>query len=235
MMKKKAIKPSKIICVIAAVLLVLAVAIGIYANDYYKVTDDTFAEAIVEETDDYILYGDKSSEVGFIFYPGAKVEAASYAPILSKVAEEGVCCLIMKMPMHLAILDMDACEKAYDICPDVEQWYIGGHSLGGAMAASYAAEHQEDFAGLILLAAYPTSELTDIRVLSLYGTEDKVLNREKYEAGRKMINNVQEVVLEGGNHAQFGYYGEQEGDGVASMDAATQWELTAENIVEFVK
>lgn len=217
------------------IVVALGVAIGIYAGDYYRVTDDAFREAIVEETEDYILYGDSSSKVGFIFYPGAKVEAESYAPILSRVAEEGVCCLTMKMSMHLAILDMDACEKAYEVCLEVETWYIGGHSLGGAMAASYVAEQQENFAGLILLAAYPTSELADIPVLSIYGTEDKVLNSEKYVEGMAMVHDFQEFVLKGGNHAQFGYYGAQEGDGVATMDAVTQWEQTADAILEFIK
>ena len=93
---------------------------------------------------------------------------------------------------------------------------IAGHSLGGAMAANYAATHSEDYGGLILLAAYSTKNLTQtsLRVLSIYGSEDGVLNRESYEKNwANLPADATEVILEGGCHAQFGGYGPQDGDG----------------------
>ena len=99
---------------------------------------------------------------------------------------------------------------------EVTDWYIGGHSLGGAMAASYAAKHTDELDGLVLLAAYSTADLTDsgLRVYAAYGSEDGVLNREKYEADRiNLPQNTTETVIDGGCHAGFGSYGAQKGDG----------------------
>ena len=101
------------------------------------------------------------------------------------------------------------------------------------MAANYAAEHAESLGGVILLAAYSTKPLPDsLPVLSVYGTEDGVLNRANYEKNLANVPNLQEVVIEGGNHAQFGSYGEQRGDGEASIDPGMQWNETAEAVLK---
>ena len=118
--------------------------------------------------------------------------------------------------------------------PDIYNWYIGGHSLGGAMAASYAANYQDKLKGLVLLAAYPTKEL-DIPVLSNYGSEDGFLNREKYSDSIKNANNLSEIVIDGGNHAQFGNYGEQLGDNSAKISSEKQWNETIKEILNFMK
>lgn len=93
---------------------------------------------------------------------------------------------------------------------EYENWYIGGHSLGGAMAASYAADHLDMLRGVVLLSAYPTDSLKEgeLSVLSIYGSEDKVLNMEKVKEGREyMPSDYTEICIDGGNHAQFGNYG----------------------------
>ena len=142
-----------------------------------------------------------------IFYPGAKVAPEAYLPLLTTLAADGIDCFLVRMPLHMAFLNMNAAADiqtayAYD------SWYLGGHSLGGAMAANYAAEHAESLDGVILLAAYSTKPLPDsLPVLSVYGTEDGVLNRANYEKNLANVPNLQEVVIEGGNHAQFGSYG----------------------------
>ena len=115
-----------------------------------------------------------------------------------------------------------------------ENWYIGGHSLGGAMAASYAAKHQDNLKGVVLLAAYPTKEL-DIPVLSIYGSEDGVLNREKYKDSIGMAKNLSEIIIDGGNHAQFGNYGEQSGDNKSKISSEKQWNQTTNEILNFIK
>ena len=105
------------------------------------------------------------------------------------------------------------------------------------MAANYAAAHSEDFDGLILLAAYSTKDLTGttLRVLSVYGSEDGVMNRESYEKNRANLpTDTAEIVLEGGCHAQFGSYGAQDGDGVATISGEEQVRQTAEAIAAFV-
>ena len=141
---------------------------------------------------------------------------------------------LVRMPARLAFFGSNKADEALQETADYANVYIGGHSLGGAMAANYAAEHAESLDGVILLAAYSTKPLPDsLPVLSVYGTEDGVLNRANYEKNLANVPNLQEVVIEGGNHAQFGSYGEQRGDGEASIDPGMQWNETAEAILEF--
>ena len=109
---------------------------------------------------------------------------------------------------------------------------MGGHSFGGAMAASFVAdEDEDDFDGLLLLAAYSTADLkmSGLDVYSIYGSEDMVLNKENYEKYRANLPaNVKELVIEGGCHAYFGDYGAQEGDGVPTITAADQLQATVD-------
>ena len=175
--------------------------------------------------------------VGLIFYPGGKVAVEAYAPLMKSLAEEGITCVLLEMPLNLAVLDNDVAERIDEILPDVDRWYVGGHSLGGAMAASYAAEHVEEVEGLILLAAYSTKDLTNsgLDVISIYGSEDQVLNRQSYEHNRTNLpDNAVEVIIEGGNHAQFGDYGVQEGDGTATIGGEEQLNQTTEKIAQLI-
>lgn len=153
---------------------------------------------------------------------------------MQKLADKGVLCMVPKMPFNLAVLDVNAAEGLQDNYPEIEDWYIGGHSLGDAMAASYLGKNTEDFDGLILLGAYSTADLsgTDLDVLSIYGSEDGVLNKEKYEANKvNLPADFEEDVIEGGCHAYFGTYGEQKGDGVPQISNEEQMQITADLIL----
>lgn len=230
-------KRSKIIRIVVFVILLVTLLVGAgkrYLEEYYPAREYEIKSEVSLETENYIVYGDTQSETGFIFYPGAKVEETAYVPILDELAETGVCCVLVKMPYHLAIFDSDAAGQVMQDLPEVENWYLGGHSLGGAMAAGYAAEHESEFAGLILLAAYPTEELANLPVLSIYGSEDSVLNYEKYEESIPYAKNLTEHVIEGGNHANFGNYGAQEGDGTAEISEEEQWQETVDYILNFM-
>lgn len=140
------------------------------------------------------------------------------------------------MPCNLAILGQNKAEKIITTY-EYKTWYLSGHSLGGAMAASFVASSPDYVEGLVLLAAYPTAELDDnIQVISIYGSEDGVLNMEKLEEGRSyMPSAYTEICIEGGNHAWFGYYGEQEGDGTAEITKEEQQKQTVEAILEMMK
>ena len=230
-----------------AVLAVLILCIGscfLYLNDYYRASEEVneYFEKDGNVTVNYIdsgLYLDGAgSENALIFYPGAKVEYTAYVPLMYELAEDGVDVFIINMPCNIALFDIN---KADDILSkySYEHMYLGGHSLGGATAALYAAKHADstDLDGLILLAAYPTKSLaaSDMRVLTIYGSEDKVLNMDNVKAGRSLMpTDAAETVIEGGNHAQFGCYGEQEGDGTALISAEEQWKQTATAIIEMV-
>lgn len=92
---------------------------------------------------------------GFIFYPGGKVEHTAYAPLMKRLSDAGVLCVLTEMPFNLAALDMNAAEGIVKAYPQVDRCHIGGHSLGGSLAASYAADHADELAGVVLLAAIP--------------------------------------------------------------------------------
>lgn len=224
-------------------ILVFAVVCLWYINDYYKsdvIMQQYFQDdSIVEmEENDYGLYMDgPGDESALIFYPGAKVEYTAYVPLLYQLAEKGVDVFLIKMPCNLAFLGQN---KAEDVMRkyEYEKWYLGGHSLGGAMAAFYAAKHPDDLNGIIFLAAYSTKDLheEDFSVVSLYGSEDGVLNMDKIEESRAyMPINYTEICIEGGNHAQFGNYGVQKGDGVASISREEQQNQTVEAIYKMIR
>ena len=225
----------------------MAVCLGgfaIYAQDYYR-ADETAAKAMettsavnVYTQDNVVVFRPQNPVAGFVFYPGGKVEHTAYAPLMKQLAENDILCLITEMPFNLAVFDMDAAQPAMEMFADIENWYIGGHSLGGAMAAGFAAENSGDISGLVLLAAYSTADLTatDIDVLSVYGGNDKVLNMEKYDQYHTNLpQDTQEIVISGGNHAQFGSYGPQDGDGTATITAENQLTQTADAIIDMIK
>lgn len=218
-----------------AVAVVIATAIfawQIYANDYYKASD-TAKEALkgsaqveVMETDGYYLFNPvEDTEKGIIFYPGGKVEETAYAPLLLELTEAGYEVYLIKMPAKLAIFGMNAAEDVFEDAPHIKEWTMMGHSLGGAMAASFSADHDEEVGALVLLAAYSTEDLNGLEmdVYSFYGTEDKVLNMEKYqEYYSNLPADMMEEIIDGGNHANYAYYGAQDGDGEATISREEQ-------------
>ena len=230
--KKRALK------LVLAVLALTILGCGAYLCDYYPAEPaalEVFAPvgvigAETTEAGDRV-FGPKDAAVGFIFYPGGKVDSLAYVPLMRALTEKGVLCVLVEMPFHLAVFDMDAAEGIQRQYPEVERWYIGGHSLGGSMAASYAATCPEDYEGLVLLGSYSTADLSasGLQVLSVYGSEDTVLNRENYEENKANLpKDFTEIVLEGGCHAYFGMYGAQDGDGVPTITQEEQITMTAE-------
>ena len=234
--KKKSVR------ILAAVLLLTVAACGIYLGDYYRADTAAIEAYAVEDIRmDTLPGGDlifhpEGAEAGLIFYPGGKVEYTAYIPLMNRLASEGILCVLTKMPGNLAVLDMDAAEGIPEMF-DIDTWYIGGHSLGGSMAASYLADHTEDFEGLILLGAYSTADLSGsgLQILSVYGSEDLVINREKYAKYRENLPaDFAEVIIDGGCHAYFGMYGVQEGDGIPTITNEAQIAITAEAICDLV-
>ena len=226
-----------------AILLAVCIAFDIYVSDYYH-TDPAAEDAMV--SDDVVsvteqngnwVFAPESPTAGLIFYPGGKVENTAYAPLLHDLAEDGILCVLVKMPCNLAVLDRNAADSIPERFSEVTDWYIGGHSLGGAMAASYAAKHTDELDGLVLLAAYSTADLTDsgLRAYSTYGSEDGVLNHEKYEADRTNLpQDTTETVIDGGCHAGFGSYGAQKGDGTPTISAEEQQRQTADALAAWM-
>ena len=237
----------KIVIWITSVTLTVALLVGgcaLYVSDYYRADLDAIeafsADADVTKTvisSNGIAYGDSDAVAGFIFYPGGKVEYTAYEPLMIELASRGVLCILIEMPFNLAVLDMNAADGFCELYPEVERWYIGGHSLGGSMAAYYVAEQGEKFDGIVLLGSYSSVDLSgsSLRALSIYGSEDEVMNRKKYEKYKSNLpSDFTEIEIEGGCHAYFGMYGLQDGDGSPKLSAEEQISASADHISEFI-
>ena len=234
-------KKKRWLLIAGLILVLVGVGCGVYFGTYYHASAEAAAllqgseTVTVQVMDGGWLLDGPGTDDALIFYPGGKVEAAAYLPLLMTLAKDDVDCFLMKMPLNLAVFKPEA---AASVQTDYgyERWYIGGHSLGGACAALYAAKHPDRLTGLILLAAYATKPLDErLTVLELHGSEDGVLNRKKLAAGQQYLpaSAVSEE-LPGGNHAQFGDYGIQRGDGTATIQREEQIAWAAEKIEEMI-
>jgi hypothetical protein len=231
-------KKRPIITILVISFFLLAVIMAgcflMYVSDYYH--SDEYAEEVitdiaqVQEIDSmWVFYPEATTDrnVGLIFYPGGKVEASAYAPLLSSLTEQGITSVLIEMPFNLAVFDNNAAEEVYPQFPEIDTWYIGGHSLGGAMASSYADGASKKLAGIILLGAYSVGE-ESIPTLAIYGSQDQVLDKTKLNSSQPQF------MIEGGNHANFGNYGNQKGDGVASISREEQQQKTVDSILDFI-
>ena len=225
--------------------LVLTVgACALYLGDYYKAdiaaieSFKPYAESrhYIDENG-YTVFEAEGADSGFIFYPGGKVEANAYLPLMAALAERGITSVLVKMPFNLAVFDINAADGIKESFPEITRWYIGGHSLGGSMAASYLEKHADGFSGLILLGSYSTADLSDssLRALCIHGSEDGVMNREKHDGyfGNLPVGTT-DIEISGGCHAYFGMYGEQSGDGEPTLTAEEQILITADYIEDFI-
>lgn len=243
---KKYSKVKKICFVLLVAFAVLFGAGFLYVNDYYHATET--ASALIEQPtsgvtveyikDDVLAFIPEEANAGLIFYPGGKVEYTAYAPLMHTLAQNGILCILPHMTCNLAVLEVNAADGFTDIFPNIECWYMGGHSLGGSMAATYLEKNAALFDGLLLCASYSTADLSglDIEVLSIYGSEDLVLNAEKYDSYKTNLpSNYTEYVIEGGCHAYFGSYGAQEGDGTPTITESEQLAETVEFVISNFK
>lgn len=241
----KSKRGKKIFIIALSVFAFFALLVGacaIYLGDYYK-ADAAAIEAFMpegiaaREEDGNLVFAPEDAELGFIFYPGGKVEYTAYIPLMRALAERGILCVLVEMPFNLAVFDINAADGICEKFPEIESWYIGGHSLGGSMAASYLEKHTDGFCGLVLLGSYSAADLSKstLSVLSLYGSEDGVMNAEKYEESKANLpEDFTEVIIDGGCHAYFGMYGAQDGDGTPSVTNSEQIIFTAEKIAEMI-
>jgi pimeloyl-ACP methyl ester carboxylesterase len=147
------------------------------------------------------------------------------------IAEQGYFVVLVKVNLNLAFFEINAADDVISEYPEIAHWAVGGHSLGGVAASIYASRNLDRVDGLILWASYPPDEsLTNatIKVISIYGTRD-MAGMEPFDRSRAQLPaDSQFVVIEGGNHAQFGAYGPQAGDNPADISAEEQWSQIAE-------
>jgi dienelactone hydrolase len=172
-----------------------------------------------------------SPMTGLILYPGAHVDHRSYAPIAREIASRGYLVTLVKMPLGLAIFAPERAEGVISAHPEIRYWAVGGHSLGGVMAARYALRNLDKVQGVGFLASYPADNLsgTDLKGVQIYGSNDTVLNPDAVSRAAPFLPPGTIIqVIDGGNHSGFGDYPTQSGDGVAEISAEEQQALTVD-------
>jgi hypothetical protein len=240
MMKKNIVK------VFLALVLIMVMSLGIWLNITYS-PNDTAIKYMVDSEEVNILEEDfglsflptserKSS--GIIFYPGGKVELTAYSPLAYKLAEEGYMVTIVQMPFNLAVLDVDKGKEVINHYEAIEEWYIGGHSLGGAMAGSFAYDYKELINGVFFLGAYPVEELADskLEILLINGSLDTIVDQDRLEQAKRLIpESSDNIIIQGANHSQFGSYGLQNNDQAAKISFEEQQKRTIELIINLIE
>ncbi|MCA9383354.1 alpha/beta hydrolase [Candidatus Dojkabacteria bacterium] len=188
--------------------------------------------------EDYLIaQPDESSKRGIIIYPGGLVEPEAYVTLSKGLADEGYFVAIIDMPWNLAVLDPLKGQEIIEEYDQIEEWIIMGHSLGGSMAVRLAVE-SDKVVGLVLLASYPEGSLNisseDFKVLSISASNDMIINESNLiESEKNLPVDTVYKVIEGGNHSQFGDYGLQENDGVATISPEQQLDLVIQYLKEW--
>jgi len=183
---------------------------------------------------------------GIIFYPGGLVTAESYIYPWTQVSKlTNVPVYIAKMPLNLAILNVNAADKIIADNPQIKSWIMSGHSLGGAMLSEYlkAGRNLPKIKALIFQAAFPNDDFlktnSNLQILSLIGTKDgKITTLKSKEEAKKLPTQAIQTEITGMNHAQFGAYGKQSGDLSASIsneDAWAEWTTIVAKFIDMIK
>ena len=234
--------------IIGLVSFILIAALGILVwSKTGTYPEGTTALAALESTDKVTITQDKwivfepnmEAETGLIFYPGGLVEPGAYAPVLHQIAENGVLVIITPMPLNLAILNTAAANAVMDAYPDISTWFLAGHSLGSASAAIFMENNPGRIESLALWDSYPTdsADLSDnpFSVISIFGTTNNIPNTENFNEKRHLLPaDMLFVAIEGANHAQFGDYGPQKGDVVASISLEEQHQQVVDLMLDFI-
>jgi hypothetical protein len=216
--------------------ILLAGAIAFLAWGFFVPAPMAEARAALEPDYEVLVYKDhwyvfqpilSQPTTGFIIYPGGRVDPRAYAPQAHAIAAQGYLVVIVPMPLHLAVFGSERAAQVIERFPEIQHWAIGGHSLGGAMAASFADKHRDQVQGLVLWAAYPSksNDLSDsaLKVTSISASLDGLATPKKIDASHPLLpKSTTWVSIAGGNHAQFGWYGTQSGDHPATITREEQ-------------
>ena len=204
----------------------------------------------IEKTKQYIHFepNEKQQPAGFIFLPGGMVAPEAYASMSRTIAEHGFNVFILKLPFGSAPLnsqEADVMQQALEIIDansTVQYWTVGGHSRGAAIASRFASMHEASFDGLVLIGtSHPKEEVFDLSntnlfVTKIYATNDGLASTDEVQANAQYLpDDTTWILIEGGNHSQFGYYGSQLGDNAATINREQQQKLTVDAILAALK
>ena len=183
----------------------------------------------------------RAPQTGLILLPGAAVDVRAYAPLAHIIAESGHFVALVPVPGGVSLGNEDRADDVIAAHPEISTWFVGGHSLGGVAAATYAASDDAASAvsGLVMWASYVDDQAglpeIEMAATSIYGSEDGLTSVDEVDAGRSYLPaDTRYVVIDGGNHAQFGYYGTQDGDGAALISQDRQAQMVAGATTHFM-
>ncbi|WP_259415817.1 alpha/beta hydrolase [Bacillus toyonensis] len=219
------------------ILLIGSISFFVWSQFSYKPTKEALSLIEDKKEEDHIVFGEKDAKIGIIFYQGAKVEVEAYSYLGEALAKEGHFVVMPKLPLNLAILGINEVDSVIEQYPEVQKWYVAGHSMGGAMISKYAFQHEEKIDGIIFLGSYPAEDFStkSIPMLSIYGEVDALATVEKIENNKKLMSkNTTMHMIKGGNHAHFGMYGEQKGDNASLITAKAQRDETVKVMEEWL-
>lgn len=241
-------KSTKKICIFTPIILIgiFITYFIVWTNSYYRATDETLAvfqsdSNVTVESGKYITFTPKiNTDTGFIFYPGGKVSEEAYVPLCRSIAGQGYKVVIVPMPLKLAVLGKNRATAVQASYPEIKNWAIGGHSLGGVMAASYAHTNPASIKALVLYASYPQDSNNmsnqNIKVLSTWGSKDGVADINKIKLAEKLLPSDSVFQsIQGGNHGQFGNYGFQNGDNLSNITTSVQQQIAVKSTVAILE
>ncbi len=225
-------RAGRIVLISLATLVAFLLAFFVYTQDYYhaeRTPSHSRDPPAIRQTATHLSSPDAANDTarGYLL-PRRQGRETAYLPLLEQLRENGLTCVLVKMPFRLAVFDIRAANAVYGRFPSISRWYLAGHSLGGAMASSYVPGNENKLAGLILLGTYPVND-SPIPTLAIYGSEDLQLDLSK------LTTVANQLEIQGGNHAYFGNYGEQTGDGTAAISREEQQAQAVTAILAFVQ
>lgn len=227
---------------ILAILLIAAIGLVSWATVKSQAATERAVvvlqnNGVQREDGELVFRPTVANHKGLIYYPGGLVEPEAYAVTAQGIADAGYLVVIPKMPLNLAFTGINRADGIQADFPEIESWVIGGHSLGGAMAAEYAKNNVASLDGLIMFASYPANneEFVNfpIPILTIIGSKDP--GAPQQEAFYEVISDTaKRVIIEGGNHRQYADYSFQQGDGIATISVAEQQDQIITATIQFL-
>lgn len=221
---------------IAGFLIWLSNGYDLYSEAKSYLQSDSTVQVTTQGSDIYFTPINKSATKGFIFYPGERINASAYAKLCKQIASKGYKVIAVDMPFNYATFGKNKAYKIIEDNPNIQNWIIGGDSLGGTSACKYAAKNK-NVDGIVLISSYPTDNISDLgfKVLSISGSKDNVIDYEALVNSKdKLPKDTTYIEIEGANHSQFGSYGSYSGDGDALISEDEQINIAVNNIVKFL-
>jgi predicted esterase len=236
-MKKSRRQLLKWLLAISGIVLIVAIVLGLRWATYARPPLPEAIEALA--SDDRVQVTDEpwltfmprqnTPTTGFIFYPGGRIDPRGYASLMREIASSDYLVVVPEMPINMAVFNPNIASEIIDDYPEITHWVIGGHSVGGAMAAQYTAKHSDVIDGLVIWASYPpnSADLShlDLPVVSIYGSREVRVNDTSVGERKHLLpEDTRYIRIEGGDHHQFGSYQINPADHRATISRQSQHE-----------